>query len=166
MDAEIERMSPSLLGRVRGARLAHPDPSAERAVTMDFTETMGMHSMHASDGVCRIELEISPLHLSMAERVHGGVFFTMLDTALGPTTDRAGLMQCRGDHSATRQDELLQRLQLRVVMVTPDLQLCDVDLRRSNYIVPSRILRGCEIRTDVKKFALDLYQRLEHRAVG
>jgi uncharacterized protein (TIGR00369 family) len=83
MDAEIERMSPSLLGRVRGARLAYPDPSAERAVTMDFTETMGMHSMHASDGVCRIELEISPMHLSMAERVHGGVFFTMLDTALG-----------------------------------------------------------------------------------
>ena len=35
------------------------------------------------DGESRLELQLQPMHMSMAERAHGGVLFTMLDSALG-----------------------------------------------------------------------------------
>ena len=37
----------------------------------------------AADGVCVIELELDARHMSVANRAHGGVLFTMLDTAMG-----------------------------------------------------------------------------------
>lgn len=50
---------------------------------MEFTDALGVQVTHAESGECRIDLEIQPLHLSRAERVHGGVLFTLLDTAMG-----------------------------------------------------------------------------------
>jgi len=35
------------------------------------------------DGSFHLALELRPKHMSRAERVHGGVLFTLLDTALG-----------------------------------------------------------------------------------
>jgi acyl-CoA thioesterase len=55
----------------------------ERRFEMDFTDTFGMHAIDAADGLARIEIEVAPVHMSRAARVHGGVLFTMLDTALG-----------------------------------------------------------------------------------
>lgn len=49
----------------------------------DFTGELGIESVRMADGECVMELEIEPRHLSMAERVHGGVYFTMLDTVMG-----------------------------------------------------------------------------------
>lgn len=50
---------------------------------MEFTRSLGIETLHAGDGECRIDAEIQPLHLSQAERVHGGFLFTLLDTAMG-----------------------------------------------------------------------------------
>lgn len=50
---------------------------------MDFTEYLGMKTVSAEEGRCRIELELNDTHLSTAARAHGGVLFTLLDTALG-----------------------------------------------------------------------------------
>ncbi|MBW2393024.1 MAG: PaaI family thioesterase [Deltaproteobacteria bacterium] len=49
----------------------------------DFTRRLGMKTVHAADGECHIEMIVDEFHMSTAERVHGGVFFTMLDTAMG-----------------------------------------------------------------------------------
>lgn len=49
----------------------------------EFTSELGIESIRLGDGECVMELEIAPLHLSRADRVHGGVYFTMLDTAMG-----------------------------------------------------------------------------------
>ena len=49
----------------------------------EFTAILGMKTLRAQDGECVIALEVEERHLSTAERVHGGVFFTMLDTAMG-----------------------------------------------------------------------------------
>ena len=37
----------------------------------------------SGSGRCVMECPVLPLHMSPAERVHGGVFFTILDTAMG-----------------------------------------------------------------------------------
>jgi acyl-CoA thioesterase len=50
---------------------------------VEFTRTLGIQTLKAGDGECRIEIEIQPIHLSQAERVHGGFLFTLLDTAMG-----------------------------------------------------------------------------------
>ncbi len=42
-----------------------------------------MHTVRAVDGECHIEMVVDEFHMSTAERVHGGVFFTLLDTAMG-----------------------------------------------------------------------------------
>ena len=57
------------------ARVGPPDS--------DFTRGLGMVTRRVSDGVCVIEVELEPRHMSVAQRVHGGVLFTMLDTAMG-----------------------------------------------------------------------------------
>ena len=54
-----------------------------RAPDSDFTLGLGMTTTRASDGVCVIELDLEPRHMSVAQRAHGGVLFTMLDTAMG-----------------------------------------------------------------------------------
>lgn len=48
-----------------------------------FNELIGMESVVAKDGLCEIRLEVDARHMSIAQRVHGGVFFTLVDTAMG-----------------------------------------------------------------------------------
>lgn len=50
---------------------------------MEFTSRLGMETLEAEGGRCRIALEADESHWSSAERAHGGVLFSMLDTALG-----------------------------------------------------------------------------------
>ena len=49
----------------------------------DFTDNLGIEMLGMADGECAMELELTEFHMSMASRAHGGVLFTMLDTALG-----------------------------------------------------------------------------------
>ena len=49
----------------------------------EFTKQLGMETARAEGGVCVIELDLDERHMSTARRAHGGVLFTMLDTALG-----------------------------------------------------------------------------------
>jgi uncharacterized protein (TIGR00369 family) len=48
-----------------------------------FTDWMGVEYLHDEPGLRRIALTLTPKHMSRAKRVHGGVLFTLLDTALG-----------------------------------------------------------------------------------
>lgn len=50
---------------------------------MEFTHELGIRTLEASDGCCRLALDADESHWSTARRAHGGVLFTMLDTALG-----------------------------------------------------------------------------------
>ena len=50
---------------------------------MDFTNRLGVRTLLQADGECRLELVMGEEHMSWAERAHGGVLFTLLDTALG-----------------------------------------------------------------------------------
>jgi len=49
----------------------------------EFTGELGLESVRMADGECVMELGIEPWHLSRARRIHGGVYFTMLDTVMG-----------------------------------------------------------------------------------
>ena len=49
----------------------------------EFTEQMGVEFLGVIDGSYTLELALRPDHMSRAERAHGGVLFTLLDTALG-----------------------------------------------------------------------------------
>jgi uncharacterized protein (TIGR00369 family) len=49
----------------------------------EFTQALGFRTVGMQDGAFVIELALEPRHLSRAERVHGGVLFSLLDTALG-----------------------------------------------------------------------------------
>lgn len=50
----------------------------------EFTRAMGVEILGVGDGGdIALELELRPDHMSRAERAHGGVLFTLLDTALG-----------------------------------------------------------------------------------
>jgi len=49
----------------------------------DFTQRIGVEMLKAEDGVCELALDLDASHLSPAERAHGGVLFSMLDTAMG-----------------------------------------------------------------------------------
>jgi len=49
----------------------------------EFTESMGFRTVGMHEGAFVIELPIERQHLSRAERVHGGILFSLLDTALG-----------------------------------------------------------------------------------
>ena len=48
-----------------------------------FTGWMGVEYLIDEGGVRRLALTLAPMHMSRAQRVHGGVLFTLLDTALG-----------------------------------------------------------------------------------
>jgi len=50
---------------------------------MEFGESLGFEYRGQVDGEQVIELEVREQHMSRAERVHGGVLFSLLDTALG-----------------------------------------------------------------------------------
>jgi uncharacterized protein (TIGR00369 family) len=50
---------------------------------MDFTEALGFETVVREGGRCEIAVELGAIHMSMAKRVHGGVFFSMLDSAMG-----------------------------------------------------------------------------------
>jgi uncharacterized protein (TIGR00369 family) len=50
---------------------------------VEFTSYLGIESLGMIDGAFALELRIEERHLSLAARAHGGVLFTMLDTALG-----------------------------------------------------------------------------------
>ena len=49
----------------------------------DFNRFLGMDVARAENGECEMVLDVDERHMSIAERVHGGVFFTMVDTAMG-----------------------------------------------------------------------------------
>jgi acyl-CoA thioesterase len=49
----------------------------------DFNHSVGMSFTRREGGECELQLEVEPRHMSAAGRVHGGVFFTMVDTAMG-----------------------------------------------------------------------------------
>ncbi len=49
----------------------------------EFTEHLGCRHVGMRDGAFTIELELEPRHMSRANRAHGGVLFSLLDTALG-----------------------------------------------------------------------------------
>ena len=50
---------------------------------IEFTRYLGMELVRMEEGECIMRLDVGPEHQSTAERVHGGVFFTMVDTAMG-----------------------------------------------------------------------------------
>ena len=49
----------------------------------EFTDHLGMRELGMRDGAFHVELALEQRHMSRAARAHGGVLFTMLDTALG-----------------------------------------------------------------------------------
>ncbi len=51
--------------------------------TSEFTRGMGIEILGMQDGAFILELELNEHHMSRAQRAHGGVLFTLLDTALG-----------------------------------------------------------------------------------
>ena len=50
---------------------------------MRFTELVNAEVILVENGHARLELTVDRLHWSSADRLHGGVLFTLLDTALG-----------------------------------------------------------------------------------
>lgn len=50
---------------------------------MDFARLMGIEVEVTADGLCVLALELGSKHMSRARRAHGGVLFTLLDTAMG-----------------------------------------------------------------------------------
>jgi uncharacterized protein (TIGR00369 family) len=50
---------------------------------IEFTEYLGFRTLGMRGGAFTIELELEPRHMSRAARAHGGVLFSLLDTALG-----------------------------------------------------------------------------------
>lgn len=57
--------------------------SETQSGTMEFTRRMGVEIVGMVDGAFVLELELTAEHMSRADRAHGGVLFTLLDTALG-----------------------------------------------------------------------------------
>lgn len=50
---------------------------------MEFTRGLGVKEISVDSGKVELELDANEAHWSTAERLHGGVLFSMLDTALG-----------------------------------------------------------------------------------
>ena len=50
---------------------------------MEFTKSLGVREISVESGEVELELEAGEEHWSTAERAHGGVLFSVLDTALG-----------------------------------------------------------------------------------
>ena len=56
---------------------------AAQSVGDPFTQSLGVEYLIDDGGLRRLALILGPTHMSRANRVHGGVLFTLLDTALG-----------------------------------------------------------------------------------
>jgi acyl-CoA thioesterase len=52
-------------------------------VQAEFTRALGIEILGMVDGESVLEVELGPIHMSRANRAHGGLLFTLLDTALG-----------------------------------------------------------------------------------
>jgi acyl-CoA thioesterase len=50
---------------------------------VEFTEYLGIETRGVVEGAFVLELALDARHMSRAARAHGGVLFTLLDTALG-----------------------------------------------------------------------------------
>jgi acyl-CoA thioesterase len=50
---------------------------------LEFTDHLGVRTLGMRDGAFVLELDLEERHMSRAARVHGGVLFSLLDTALG-----------------------------------------------------------------------------------
>jgi acyl-CoA thioesterase len=61
----------------------------------EFSEDMGIESLGIIDGAATLQLDLAQRHMSRANRVHGGVLFTLLDSALGRSIIN-GLPEGRG----------------------------------------------------------------------
>jgi len=46
-------------------------------------ERLGFRTVRRGDGECVMELDLDEVHMSVAQRAHGGVLFSMLDSAMG-----------------------------------------------------------------------------------
>jgi uncharacterized protein (TIGR00369 family) len=57
--------------------------TGDSQLASEFTELMGLEVAEEEQGRYTVSLDLQPMHMSRAQRVHGGVLFTMLDTALG-----------------------------------------------------------------------------------
>ena len=55
----------------------------DRPATPEFSSDMGIRFLGNIEGAQVLELDLEPKHMSRADRAHGGVLFTMLDSALG-----------------------------------------------------------------------------------
>lgn len=55
-----------------------PNPSRS-----EFSEDMGIEYLGEINGATTLQLDLAQKHMSRANRVHGGVLFTLLDSALG-----------------------------------------------------------------------------------
>jgi acyl-CoA thioesterase len=60
-----------------------PQMTERQILTKDFSELIGLVTQRHQDGTCVSEMELDQRHFSLAERVHGGVLASMLDTTLG-----------------------------------------------------------------------------------
>lgn len=49
----------------------------------DFIQRLGCKNIGIRDGAYIVELDLDERHMSIADRAHGGVLFSLLDTALG-----------------------------------------------------------------------------------
>ena len=49
----------------------------------EFAADMGIEFLGVIDGATTLQLDLEQKHMSRANRVHGGVLFTLLDSALG-----------------------------------------------------------------------------------
>lgn len=58
-------------------------PDAPDDDVSEFSSDMGIESLGMIDGSWTLQLDLSQQHMSRANRAHGGVLFTMLDSALG-----------------------------------------------------------------------------------
>lgn len=49
----------------------------------EFMDDMGLRDLGVQDGESVLQLDLAPRHMSRAQRAHGGVLFSLLDSALG-----------------------------------------------------------------------------------
>jgi len=49
----------------------------------EFVSYLGIRDLGADEDACTLELDLEERHMSQADRAHGGILFTLLDTALG-----------------------------------------------------------------------------------
>jgi len=79
-------ITPRLDDSLSCATVTQPDETSptEGHEAREFTAALGVEDLgRQDDGSFQLALDLRPMHMSMAGRAHGGVLFTLLDTALG-----------------------------------------------------------------------------------